>query len=117
MANSYKWVISGLHTKLKNEELGLEKVIESIHWRYQATSDQVQVDSTGNESVITADVYGSVGLEAPDAESFKPYEEVTEADVIAWLESKLDVEAMQSGLDAQLDAIANPTHVSLNLVS
>ena len=32
-------------------------------------------------------------------------------------ESKLDVEAMQEGLSKQLDAIANPTHVSLNLVS
>jgi hypothetical protein len=49
--------------------------------------------------------------------NFKPFEEVTEADVIAWLEAKLDVEAMQEGLSNQLDAIANPTHVSLSLVS
>ena len=101
---NYKWVISGLHAKIQDGDL--EKVIESVHWRYQATDGE-----------HTADAYGSVGLEAPDAESFKPFEQVTEADVISWLESKLDVEAMQSGLDAQLDAIANPTHVSLNLVS
>ena len=101
---NYKWVISGLHAKIQDGELS--NIIETVHWRYQATDGE-----------HTADVYGSVGLEAPDAESFKPFEEVTEADVIAWLESKLDVEAMQSGIDAQLDAIANPTHVSLNLVS
>ena len=105
--NTYKWVISGLHTRLNNEELGLEKVIESIHWRYQAE------DAEGN----IADVYGSVGLEAPDAESFKPFEEITEADVISWLESKLDVEALQAGLDAKLESIKNPTHQTLNLLS
>jgi hypothetical protein len=101
---TYSWIISDLVAKIQDGELS--NVIETVHYRYQATDGE-----------HTADVYGSVGLEAPDAESFKPFEEVTEADVISWLESKLDVEAMQSGLDAQLDAIANPTHVSLNLVS
>ena len=101
---TYKWVISDLVAKIQDGELS--NVIETVHYRYQATDGE-----------HTADVYGSVGLEAPDAESFKPFEEVTEADVIAWLESKLDVEAMQEGLSKQLDAIANPTHISLNLVS
>ena len=88
---TYKWVISDLVAKIQDGELS--NVIETVHWRYQATDGE-----------HTADVYGSVGLEAPDAESFKPFEEVTEADVIAWLE-------------AQLDAIANPTHVSLSLAA
>jgi len=101
---NYNWIISDLVAKIQDGELS--NIIETVHWRYQATDGE-----------HTADVYGSVGLEAPDAESFKPFEEVTEADIIAWLEAKLDVEAMQSGLDAQLDAIANPTHISLNLVS
>jgi hypothetical protein len=101
---TYIWIISDLVAKIQDGELS--NIIETVHWRYQATDGE-----------HTADVYGSVGLEAPDAESFKPFEEVTEADVIAWLESKLDVEAMQEGLSNQLDAIANPTHVSLNLVS
>jgi hypothetical protein len=101
---TYSWIISDLVAKIQEGELS--NVIETVHWRYQATDGE-----------HTADVYGSVGLEAPDAESFKPFEEVTEADVIAWLEAKLDVEAMQEGLSNQLDAIANPTHVSLSLVS
>ena len=99
----YTWIISDLVAKIQDEELS--NIIETVHWRYQATDGE-----------HTADVYGSVGLEAPD-DNFKPFEEVTEADVIAWLESKLDVEAMQSGLDAQLDAIANPTHISLSLAA
>ena len=104
MANTYKFVISGLHTRLNNEELGLEKVIESIHWRYQAE------DAEGN----IADVYGSVGLEAPEGD-FIAYEDLTQADVEAWLESKLVVEQLQAGLDAKLEAMANPTHQTLTL--
>lgn len=101
---TYKWVISDLVAKIQDGEL--ENIIETVHWRYQATDGE-----------HTTDVYGSVGLEAPDAESFKPFEEVTEADVISWLESNLDVEAMQEGLSKQLDAIANPTHISLSLAA
>ena len=105
MANTYQWVISGLHAKIQEGELS--NVIESVHWRYQAE------DADGN----IADVYGSVGLEAPDAESFVAHEDLTQADVEAWLEAKLDVESLKAGLDAKLEAIANPTHISLNLVS
>lgn len=103
MANTYKWIISGLHAKIQEGELS--NVIESVHWRYQAE------DADGN----TSDVYGSVGLEAPNAETFKPFEEITQADVEAWLESKLDVDSLKLGLDAKLEAIANPTHISLNI--
>ena len=107
MANTYRFVISGLHAKINDTELGLENVIESIHWRYQAE------DADGN----IADVYGSVGLEAPEADSFTAFNDLTQADVEAWLESKLVVESLKAGLDAQLEAMANPTHHTLNLVS
>ena len=102
---TYKWVISDLKAKIEDGELS--NVIETVHYRYQAE------DADGN----VADVYGSIGLESPEADSFIPADDLTQADVEAWLEAKLDVEALKSGLDAQLDAIANPTHISLNLVS
>ena len=101
MANTYKWVVSGLHAKIQEGELS--NVIESIHWRYQAE------DADGN----IADVYGSVGLELEG--DFIAYEDLTQADVEAWLESKLVVEQLQAGLDAKLEAMANPTHHTLTL--
>ena len=99
---TYNWIISDLVAKIQDGELS--NIIETVHYRYQATDGE-----------HTADVYGSVGLEAPNSESFKPFEEVTEADVISWLESKLDVEALQEGLNGKLDVIKNPTHVNLSL--
>ena len=101
MANTYKWVVSGLHAKIQEGELS--NVIESIHWRYQAE------DAEGN----IADVYGSVGLELEG--DFISFEDLTQADVEAWLESKLVVEQLQAGLDAKLEAMANPTHHTLHL--
>jgi len=99
---TYKWVISSLDAKIKDGEL--EKIIETVHWRYQATDGE-----------HTADIYGSVRLEAPNAETFKPFEQITQTDVDAWLEAKLDVEALKEGLDAQIEAQKNPTHISLSL--
>lgn len=101
MATTYKWVISSLNAKINDG--GLENVIETIHYRYQLVDGE-----------HTVDVYGSVGLDAPEGD-FIAYEDLKQSDVEKWLESKLDVEGLKAGLDAQLDAIKNPTHVSLSL--
>jgi hypothetical protein len=97
---TYNWIISDLVAKIQEGELS--NVIEAVHWRYQATDD-----------VNTVDVYGSVGLDAPELGSFIPSDQLTKETVVSWLESKLDVEALKTGLDAQLDALANPTHTSI----
>jgi len=99
---TYKWVISDLKAKIQDGELS--NVIDTIHWRYQATDGE-----------HFADVYGSVGLESPEADSFIPANELTVADVEGWLEAKLDVGALKEGLDAQIEAQKNPTHVSVEL--
>ncbi len=100
MATTYQFVISDLVAKIQEGELS--NIVETVHWRYQAADD-----------VNTADVYGSVGLDAPEPGSFIPSDQLTKETVISWLESKLDVEALKTGLDAQLDALANPTHTSI----
>lgn len=105
MANTYKWVISGLHAKINDTELGLQNVVESVHYRFQAE------DAEGN----IADTYGSVAVEDAQVDGFIPYESLTQADVEAWLEAKLDVESLKAGLDAQLESKANPTHATLPL--
>lgn len=105
MANTYKWIVSSLDAKI--QEGDLQNVVETVHYRYQVE------DADGN----IADTYGSVGVDEPQADGFIPYESLTQAHVEAWLESKLDVDSLKAGLDAQLEAKANPTHVSLSLVS
>jgi hypothetical protein len=103
MANTYFWVIGDLEAKIESD--GMQNVIETIHWRLQA------IDK--NENV--ADVYGSIGLESPEAESFIEFDSLAQSDVEGWLEANLDVDSLKAGLDSQLELIANPTHVSLQL--
>lgn len=102
MATTYTWVISQLDTAPSDN--GLSNVVKTIHWRLQATND-----------THTADVYGSLGLDAPDAEDFVSYSSLTKADVEGWLESKLEVDNLKTNLDNQLAALANPPIVNLNL--
>jgi hypothetical protein len=100
--NTYKWVISSLDAKIKDGEL--EKIIETVHWRYKATDGE-----------HTADVYASVSLEAPEADSFIPADELTVADVEKWLEAKLDIESLKNSLNAQIELQKNPTHINIKI--
>jgi hypothetical protein len=54
----------------------------------------------------TAGSYGTVGFER--GESFIAYESLTEAQVIAWVKDKLDVEAIEASLSAQIESLKNP---------
>jgi hypothetical protein len=55
----------------------------------------------------TAGSYGTVGFQRGD--TFIAYESLTEAQVIAWVKDKLDVEAIEASLAAQIAAQKNPT--------
>lgn len=65
----------------------------TAHWR-----------ATLTEGDYSASSYGTVGF-TPDATdpSFVPFESLTEADVIAWVEAELDVEAITASLQANIE--------------
>ena len=102
----FKFVISALNCAVEKE--GLPNVINVIHWRYQAT----QVDG---EKTWFAETYGATSVGQPNPQNFVPYEDVTEAEVISWLEAVLPVEAMQAGLEANIALQINPKEVTLPL--
>lgn len=54
----------------------------------------------------TAGSYGTVGFERGD--TFIAYDSLTEAQVIAWVKEKLDVEAIEASLAAQIESLKNP---------
>jgi hypothetical protein len=102
----FEWVISQLNCAVESE--GLSDVINVIHWRYNAT--QVDGDKTW-----FADTYGASSVEQPNPQNFIPYEDVTEAEVIGWLEEILPVEAMQLALENNIALQINPVEVTLPL--
>lgn len=106
METNFKWLIAQLNCKV--EEEGLSDVINMIHWRYNAT--QIVDDKT-----YFADTYSCTSVSQPNPQDFIPYADVTEAEVIGWLESVLDVPAMQLSLESNLYNQQHPTEVVLPL--
>jgi hypothetical protein len=102
MATEFKWVIVQLETK--PQEQGLENVVSTVHWRRIANDGDYSFES-----------YGLMGCATPSSTDFTAYEDLTQADVEAWLENGLDVLAIDNSLIANIDNQKNPPIVILPL--
>ena len=62
---------------------------------------------------FTASSYGTCGF-TPDAtaEGFKPYADVTQAEVLAWVYASVDKDATEAALADKIAADQNPTSAS-----
>jgi hypothetical protein len=77
--------------------------ITVAHWRCSAVDGD-----------FTASAYGTCGF-TPDATSpdFKPYDEVTEAEVLGWVwGSGVDKDETEASLETQIEAQKNPVSAS-----
>jgi len=100
MANTFKWTIVQLDCSTTIPEV--QDYVVTAHWRYGIT-----------DGTISTDMYGATSFPVdPEKPNFVPFAELQESDVIGWLESELDVDAMQTSLTTQLDNIINPPIVS-----
>ena len=102
MANTYNWVISQLDAYPQHE--GHTDVVFTVHWRRQAT------DGTHN-----ADIYGSQAVTLDAEAPFTPYDQLTETQVIEWLEDAMGAEtlaAQKAALDQQIENQINPPVVN-----
>ena len=69
------------------------------HWRVSKSVDE-----------HTASSYGTCSFTPePTADGFIPFDDLTEADVIGWLQEALDTEALEQHLDADLAEQASPS--------
>ena len=94
---NYTWTIAAL--ECATEENGLNKVVKTVHWRYKGTDET---------SGISYELFGAQAMDAPNTSSYIPYDELTEATVISWLEKKLDVSSFQASIVTEIEKIKNP---------
>jgi hypothetical protein len=102
MPNTYTWVIEQLDCYPEKD--GRAAVVFTAHWRLN-----------GTDGVNAATVYGSVGLTYDADQPYTPYADLTQAQVIGWVQAALGSEQVQTLTDnvaAQLAAIANPPVVT-----
>ena len=99
-----QWTVSTMERTLNDSESGLENVVNVLHWQL--------IDSeTVDEIVHSGRCYGTVGLEAADADSFTAYADISEADAIAWAKAAIgdeQVEAYEASVASQIELSKNP---------
>lgn len=96
----FNWIISAMDVKLSEGEM--KDVVYNVHWRRSAVDGE-----------FSAEVYGTCPVGEPTPEQFVSYEDLTKEEVEAWLVANLDVEAIDSGLQAQIELAKNPVNETL----
>ena len=97
---TYKWTFSAFDCKLDEQ---LDKVVTTVHWRYAGT------DQDG----ITAETYGAQSVGEPNPDAFTAYPQISEEQVIGWMEATIDMEAMNENISNQINLIKNPVTATL----
>ena len=105
MAIAYTWNCTTVDTyPTKSDQTD---VIFNVHWRLNG------VDDTEDENV--GDSYGVVSLDTEDLSTFTAFADITEANVISWVEAALgedQVAALKTSIDAQIAEKITPTVVT-----
>jgi hypothetical protein len=98
------WVISAMDCNVQEGEM--TNVVITVHWRFQGRQMH-------NDKQYFAETYGATTVSQPNPESFTPFDQLTEEQVVGWLEAELDVAKMTEGLQANIDLQITPTNVVL----
>lgn len=56
---------------------------------------------------VTASTYGTVGY-TQEADDFTPFEQLTKDQVVGWVQTSLDKDAVEASLASQIEALKNP---------
>lgn len=99
---TYKWIFYAFDCRI--EEDGLQKVVKTVHWRYRGT----------DEDGITAETYGAQAVGEPNPDAFTPYPQISEEQVIGWMEETMDIETMNENIASQINLIKNPVTETLS---
>ena len=99
---NFVWSVYQLDTV--PQEGNLIDVVITVHWGRTAT-----------EGDYTAYVYGTMGCQTPSETDFTAYPDLTFEQVCGWLENGLDYEAIDAGLQQDIDNQINPPVIVLPL--
>jgi hypothetical protein len=60
---------------------------------------------------VTASTYGTVGY-TQEEDNFTPFEQLTKDQVVGWVQTSLDKDAVEASLATQIEALKNPVQES-----
>jgi len=80
MSNIYEWSVESIGEKITVGEQ--TDIVQLVHWRLEGTD--------GTHVVSTA---GATHIPYTESESFVPFSELTQAEVISWVKTQIDLDA------------------------
>jgi len=91
---TFNWQIAQM------DRLTSDGFVVTVHYRVNA------VDGDYNAST-----YGTIGY-TQDSDTYTPYADLTQAQVIGWVQTSLGKDTVEASLQSQIDALKNPTQAS-----
>ena len=98
-----QWYINAMDCKPQDGDLTDFVVV--VHWTRNAKE-------TINDVEYFASVYGTQSFSSTDVTDFIPYDQLTYEIVCGWLDSTIDVAALDLNLDQQIENQVNPPIVT-----
>ena len=90
----YEWNVVNMERKTDNG------FVVTVHYTVNAVDGEV-----------TASTYGTVGY-TQEADNFTPFEQLTKDQVVGWVQTSLDKDAVEASLASQIEALKNPVQES-----
>lgn len=103
MAINYTWSINTLEAKIHEDSL--DNVVFNVHYKYLGVDDV-------NEKYAISQM-GILSVEYKVGEPFTPYEDLTESQVLGWLESGINIQEMQDAISKEIELLKNPVNENL----
>jgi len=112
MATTYDWNCKTVDCYPTDGEY--TDVVYNVHWRVTGTSDTL--DPEGN--AYTATSIGTQTISTSDLSGFTPFDDLTNADAVAWTQSAMGAEqvtTLEANLDSQIALEITPVSVTLTI--
>ena len=94
------WTVSAMDCKVSEDNLS--DVVYCVHWRCSATEDG-----------YSASVYSTCSVPNPNPESFVPYADLTQEQVLEWIWANgVNKDATEAAVQQQIELQKNPVVVS-----
>ena len=92
---TYAWTIQQM------DRLTSDGFVVTVHYNVSATDGD-----------YSASTYGTVGYTEQPGEQYTPYDQLTEQQVVGWVQESLGKDTVEASLDSQIEAQKNPVQES-----
>jgi hypothetical protein len=72
----------------------------------------VHYNVTATDDTYSASTYGTISYTQEQGETYIPYDDLTEATVVGWVQTALGKDTVESSLQSQIDAQKNPVQAA-----